>query len=526
MPNILGPKWGEQTLGTSGGVVTWSYSEVLPQHNGFTCLCITTPDPNPAPQPTYNDVERYPEILLAFQSWSQFGNIEFVNIAPQEDVPTNQIADIRFHFDGTSDEELSVEFVPDQSGEGLGGDVYINAAPFYPSPWSYEVYDFDVDYFRGLLLREIGNALELGTVAENSVMSDVVSFSELQDDDKLGISQIYGPQSNNPSVYEVTGKTPFHFGDAPDDLVIEGNRQNNTISGDAHKIYGLGGSDTLLVRGSGENFVFGGDGRDKITGRDGNNKLYGDNGWDTIASNRGDDELYGGAGKDTLILRAGDSFVDGGTGRDVADFREYHGLLTVTMIDPGQDHSVIGGNVLLNIEKVIAGETQNQIYGNSAANKIIGWRKDDTLHGNEGKDTIVGAEGDDEIDGGAGNDKLRGDVGDDTLNGGAGNDKVNGGLGDDTLKGGSGDDILNGSDGNDVFVFADDHGRDRIKDFDFLNSKEFIDLSDLTGFDGFQDVLDAARNTFKGVLIETAEDSWIRLDGVRLNHLSADDFIF
>lgn len=128
MPNILGWKWGDSVLGTTGGVVTWSYTEELPENHGGTCVCITTTIPGQDPEPI-NDIDREPEIITAFQQWADFGNIVFMEVPAAETTGSRQKVDIRFHFDGTSDEELSVTFTPDQSGDGLGGDIQINAAP-------------------------------------------------------------------------------------------------------------------------------------------------------------------------------------------------------------------------------------------------------------------------------------------------------------------------------------------------------------------------------------------------------------
>ena len=130
------------------------------------------------------------------------------------------------------------------------------------------------------------------------------------------------------------------------------------------------------------------------------------------------------------------------------------------------------------------------------------------LAGDAGRDTLIGGDGSDHLDGGAGPDKLFG------------------GWGNDTLDGGSGNDFLVGGRGLDTFIFSDGHGKDRIRDFNFRSDDEVIDLQNITGLDDFQDVRDAARNTFKGAIIDTGPDSWIRLDGVRLGQLDADDFIF
>lgn len=522
MPNILGPKWGNSSLGTSGGVVTWSYSETLPENDGTICACIVVTDPDHVPEPI-NDIDREPEILRAFLEWSTYGDINFMRLRDPETTNSKSKADIRFHFDGTSDEELSVKFTPDQSGNG--GVIQINAASTYHGVGRAEFYDFDLAQFRGLLLREIGHALGLGTVNSNSVMTDTVTFSDLQDDDKLGISQIYGDQDADPSVYKVHGRAHFRFADVQDNVVVEGNYLANKISGGEGTISGRGGADILSSYG-GDDSVFGGNGADRLFSMAGSDTLDGGNGADLLVSSLGDDALYGGYGNDKLVVLAGQNMLDGGAHFDTADFSKYNGDLSVTMIEAGQDPSAFSGNVVVNVEKVFSSNAGGQITGSDAGNTIIGGRSEDTLSGNAGRDFIKGKDGADEIDGGDDNDTLLGENGSDTLKGGDGHDKLNGGWHADTLEGGAGNDILIGGYHGDAFVFSDDHGHDKIRDFAARNRWEYIDLSDVTSLDSFADVRDAARNTFWGVLIETGDDSSIRLEGLRFGDLFADDFVF
>ncbi|WP_306113051.1 MULTISPECIES: matrixin family metalloprotease [unclassified Roseovarius] len=525
MPNILGWKWGYPAMGTPGGVVTWSYSEILPEDDGTICACITVGNPGGDPDPWPNDIDREPEILRAFREWSTYGDVEFLKIPDPSESNSRQQPDIRFHFDGTSDDELTVEFIPDASGNGQGGVIQINAAPTYHGPGRAEFYDFDLDLFRGLLLREIGNALGLGTVDSDSVMTDDVTHSELQDDDKLGIRQIYGDQGADPTIYKVNGRAPFSFSNSPDNVIVEGNHLGNRISGGEGTIFGMGGAD-VLTSYSGDSSVFGGNGADRLYSLGGSDTLDGGNGADRLVSGLGDDALFGGFGRDKLIVLSGDNLLDGGEQFDIADFSNYNGNLSVTLIEAGQDPAAIGGNVVINVEKIFSSNSGGQITGNDAGNTIIGGKSEDTVAGNGGRDFINGKNGNDELDGGADNDTVFGGNGNDLLSGGEGNDKLNGGWHSDTLEGGEGDDILIGGHHADVFVFADGHGHDRIRDFAARNTWEHIDLSGVSTLNSFEDVRDAARNTHWGVVIDTGDDSSIRLDGLRFGHLNADDFVF
>lgn len=87
------------------------------------------------------------------------------------------------------------------------------------------------------------------------------------------------------------------------------------------------------------------------------------------------------------------------------------------------------------------------------------------FHAGQGADRVTGSSGADKVFGQAGQDVIRGKSGNDVLIGGAGKDILFGGHGKDVLKGGTGPDLLTGNAGADRFVFADNDGRDVIRDF-------------------------------------------------------------
>lgn len=123
-----------------------------------------------------------------------------------------------------------------------------------------------------------------------------------------------------------------------DDSRIEGGAGNDTVTtgkqlGDVAGIAGGSGNDTIrtsgqgwvqgqagndkiyagagaqsLDGGTGNDLIHGGSGNDSIVGGAGNDTLYGEAGADQIWGNSGNDKLYGGKGTDTL---------SGGPGRDV-----------------------------------------------------------------------------------------------------------------------------------------------------------------------------------------------------------------
>ena len=178
--------------------------------------------------------------------------------------------------------------------------------------------------------------------------------------------------------------------DPVEDMDIEGDETNNTLTGDI-------ANDT--IKG------FGGD--DVLNGLAGDDRLEGGIGADTLNGDAGDDTLKGDAGVDTLNGDAGADILYGGDDGDTL-----HG-----------------------------GDNNDMLFGEAGV---------DTLNGDAGADVLEGGADNDELNGGADNDKLFGGLGDDTLMGGDGADILNGNAGDDTLMGGAGADILNGDSGDDV----------------------------------------------------------------------------
>ena len=100
--------------------------------------------------------------------------------------------------------------------------------------------------------------------------------------------------------------------------------------------------------------------------------------------------------------------------------------------------------------------------------------QDDSIATAAGRDLVFAGAGNDTASGGNGNDLINGEAGNDSLSGGAGNDvlfggddidRLVGGTGLDILVGGAGNDILTGGANADRFVFGNNDGTDRIKDF-------------------------------------------------------------
>ena len=119
------------------------------------------------------------------------------------------------------------------------------------------------------------------------------------------------------------------------------------------------------------------------------------------------------------------------------------------------------------------------------------------LLGDEGADNLVGTESTNYISGGEGDDTItvtgavinyaHGGEGDDQITGGAGfMDILVGGEGDDTIDGGTGTNYVHGGEGDDTFVIQ--AGQTSTTIYDFTDGDDQIDLSNISGVTGFDDL--------------------------------------
>ena len=202
-----------------------------------------------------------------------------------------------------------------------------------------------------------------------------------------------------------------------------------------------------------------GDGSDLFSSIEGivgsafNDRLFGDSLNNLFNGSAGNDRILGMEGDDLFIdgSGSGNDIYDGGNGVDSIDYSTAQGSIS---IDLGQSinnasGADIGSDSLASIESVIAGQGDDSILGNDAANILIGGLGDDTLFGLNGADLLYGGDGNDVIVGGRQNDIIYGDAGNDIILGELGVDILYGGAGDDLVLGGNRDDQLFGEDGND-----------------------------------------------------------------------------
>jgi Ca2+-binding RTX toxin-like protein len=117
-------------------------------------------------------------------------------------------------------------------------------------------------------------------------------------------------------------------------------------------------------------YVFGGNGRDRISGGPGSETLIGGAGGDFLNGNDGDDNLRGAGGNDKLYGGEGADFIRGDDGNDALD----------------------GG---MRADTLRGGEGDDLLIGGRNNDKLYGDRDNDTLDGNQGRDILYGGPGND-----------------------------------------------------------------------------------------------------------------------------------
>jgi serralysin len=188
-------------------------------------------------------------------------------------------------------------------------------------------------------------------------------------------------------------------------------------------------------------------------------------------------------------------------GIDVLDLRSDTAAQIIRLAQ-GAASNIYGevGNMIIAtgtvIERVLAGQGNDLVIGNSAGNDLSGNVGNDTLRGMGGHDVLRGGAGADTLLGGTGNDTLHGAGGTNFLSGEGGNDRLFGGINNDRLFGGTGSDVLNAGGGADTLVgnagndtlwggagndaLAGSAGRDRLNGGAGADRFIFLSVSDST----------------------------------------------
>ncbi len=212
-------KWGDNTVGTPGGLVTWS---IMPDG---TQIDASFTDPNFSGTSNITQVfdqvggfsAAFPIIQEVFAKWSAAANIQFVQVSDSgaafnssgaNPPDTGQIRLGAFNISGNVG---AVGYAPPPNGNtSLEGDVLFNlnshfqiaagnegdAINYFPDPFPDNFFKND---FEGLLLHEVGHALGLAHPAAGvqAVMSNdpaiYANINRILDaDDVNGIQTLYG----------------------------------------------------------------------------------------------------------------------------------------------------------------------------------------------------------------------------------------------------------------------------------------------------------------------------------------------
>ena len=319
------------------------------------------------------------------------------------------------------------------SGSGWGGWAKTAYSTDYYTGSGELVIDNSGAYDEGsfgfqTILHELGHAMGLehpweGGITLNSAIDDqwhtVMTYnSSYPYTDHLGTLDVaalqaqYGAASATAGwvltmtagVLTVTGSL------GGDDILGVGGANRLNGGAGADSLHGRQADDTLRG-GADDDALWGNVGSDRLFGEAGNDALYG---FETAAGwAAGNDMLYGGDGRDTLTGGSSDDQLFGGKGRDLLDGRDQNDI----MHGGGGADSLYGGNT--------GGSWGDQVmHGEGGTDSLSGGNGSDQLYGGLLSDTLDGGAGWDSLSGGGGNDVMYG-------GGGAGVDYFTGGAGAD-----------------------------------------------------------------------------------------------
>lgn len=176
-------------------------------------------------------------------------------------------------------------------------------------------------------------------------------------------------------------------------------------------------SGASIVSDKYDNWMFGNDLNNNITGSLVGDTLVGRGGNDVLKGSRGKDSLYGGSGNDILNGGTGADKMYGGSGNDI-----YFVDTTLDRVSEkfGEGIDKIKTKISyvnpINVENLeLIGSENISGTGNALKNVIDGNVGGNALFGNSGNDTLRGWAGNDKLDGGADRDKLFGGAGADSF---------------------------------------------------------------------------------------------------------------
>jgi Ca2+-binding RTX toxin-like protein len=289
--------------------------------------------------------------------------------------------------------------------------------------------------------------------------------------DDVGPDALYGTKADD----YITGEdgNDYIYGSAGSDQ-IDGGAQIDTVdyglspSGVRIKLsYALNhGLDLYLSAGQGGDAqgdtllyvekVYGSRYGDELTGDPYDNWLYGREGRDTLSGGDGSDYLDGGAHNDFLYGEGYDDTLRGGTGNDFIDGGEGRDTLELDTIGNTGVYIQLSYDTLSGWARVYYSNGDSDFV--RGVENVVGTDYDDDIAGNDDRNTLNGVGGEDDLFGFGDSDLIYGGFGDDRLYGMEGNDSLFGGHDDDILNGGPGADQMWGDDGEDTAAYGGGYG--------------------------------------------------------------------
>ena len=392
---------------------------------------------------------------------------------------------------------------------------------------------------------------------------DIVDGTEHDDTiDTLGGTDIVAGGAGDDTIDGGAGND-FLFGDSGADTIDGGEGEDIVFGGSGDDTLTGGAGVDVIRGGSGADTIDGGEGADILIGGSGDDTITGGAGGDHIAGGSGADTIDGGEGADVIFGGSGDDTLTGGTGADhfafapgdgndtITDFNTEEDTINLYLFGDDLDYSDLtivatedgtgtvitvphdDGNITITLEGVASTDVTADMFefssrtpefSGAAAIPIVGDEGADNLVGTEADDYISGGEGDDTITAGDGTNYVHGNEGDDHITGGSGLDILVGGEGDDTLDGGTGINFLHGGEGDDTFVVQP--GQMMTTIVDFTDGEDQIDLSNISGITGFDDLTITADGDDVVINLSDHGAGSVRLENVAVSDLDADDFVF
>ena len=297
------------------------------------------------------------------------------------------------------------------------------------------------------------------TIAADSVAGSLISLTPFPLDTPVA------DDSQSISIVNhgrILGEVRLYIGD---DLL---DSRTGTVGG---HILGYAGNDTILT-GTGDDWMDGGAGADRLSGGDGNDTMFGGSSGDLLQGGSGTDTMSGGVGDDSYFVdNVGDVVIEAaGEGYDVVYSAVSYALAAGSAVEV----LATADNTATTALNLTGNEFANYLVGNAGANLLDGGAGPDQLWGRGGDDSYYADAGDDVVEyDGDGYDILYArssyalGIGqsievlatiDNTattainLTGNALSNYIVGNAGANTLDGGGGSDILWGREGDDSYI--------------------------------------------------------------------------